>query len=147
MESLSFKTVHASVRPPRVAILVDKADEDWHNTCLRIIEFYARLSGGAYNIIVPSDGRTIDERFWTILETFDPDYLFRYQKSGEDLRLAQAKKYKEILDAHVGRAVKENSYPDAAAASADIDKHLRDAWVTNFEISSRSEERREGKEC
>jgi hypothetical protein len=73
MGKLPFKTVHASVRPARVAIIVDKNDEDWEHTCLRIIEFYSRVWGGAYNFIVPSDGTKIDERFWTLLEAFDPD--------------------------------------------------------------------------
>ena len=92
-ETLSFKTIHASVRPQRIAILVDKSDEDWQNTCLRVIEFFSRLWGGAYNLIVPTDGKTIDERFWTILETFDPDRLYVYRKSGEDFRLSKPDQY------------------------------------------------------
>jgi hypothetical protein len=140
MESLSLKTVHASVRPPRVAILVDKSDEDWQNTCLRIIEFYSRLWGGAYNIIIPTDGATIDERFWTILETFDPDYLFRYQKCGEDLYLSHPERYDEILQSHVDGAVREGAYLDAAAAKAHIDKHLRNEWISHLQIAPRLQE-------
>src|SRR5215467_14327187 len=101
MEKLPFKTVHASVRPPRVAILVDRADQDWQQTCLRVIEFYSQLWGGAQNIIVPTDGAEIDERFWTLMEAFDPDYIFRYQKSGEDLRLSNPDKYDELLEQQV----------------------------------------------
>ena len=81
MATLPLKIVHASVRLARVAILIDKADTDWQHTCLRIIEIYSQLWGGAYNIIVPTDGNTIDEQFWTLLETFDPDHLYRYNKS------------------------------------------------------------------
>ena len=42
-------------------------------------EFYSRLWGGAYNIIVPTNGQKIDERFWTLLDLIakgrpiDPD--------------------------------------------------------------------------
>ena len=43
MATLPFKIVHASVRPARVAILVDKTDADWQHTCLRIIEIYSQL--------------------------------------------------------------------------------------------------------
>lgn len=78
---LSFKTIHASVRPARIAVLIDKSEEDWQDTCLRIIGFFSKLWGGAYNFIVPTDGKTIDECFWTILETFDPDHLYVYRKS------------------------------------------------------------------
>ena len=45
MDKSTFKTIHASVRPARVAVLVDEADKDWQNTCLRVIEFYSRLWG------------------------------------------------------------------------------------------------------
>lgn len=83
MATLPLKIVHASVRLARVAILIDKADTDWQHTCLRIIEIYSQLWGGAYNIIVPTDGNTIDEQFWTLLETFDPDHMYRYNKSLE----------------------------------------------------------------
>src|SRR3954454_24139617 len=97
LASDSFKTVHASVRPARVAVIVDRSDAAWQYTCLRVIEFYSRLWGGAYNIIVPTDGQQIDERFWTVLEVFDPDYVYRYSKSGEDLRLASPDEYRAIL--------------------------------------------------
>ncbi len=63
----SFKTINASVRPARVAVLVDRSDEDWQDTCLHVIEFFSQIWGGAYNLIIPTDGKTIDERFWTIL--------------------------------------------------------------------------------
>lgn len=78
----SFKTVNASVRPARVAILIDKNDEDWQDACLHIIEFFAQIWGGTYNLIVPTDGKTIDERLWTSLEAFDPDNLYVYRNAG-----------------------------------------------------------------
>jgi hypothetical protein len=65
-----FKTIHASVRPARVATLVDKGDEDWQHTCLRVIEFYSRIWGGGHNIIIPTDGKQIDERFLETARSF-----------------------------------------------------------------------------
>jgi hypothetical protein len=135
MDKLAFKTLHASVRPGRVAILVDNTDKDWQQTCLRIIEFFSQLWGGAYNIIIPTDGNQIDKRFWTILETFDPDYLYRYGKSGEDVFLSKPAEYNAWLDEQVAAA--KDSYTTIEAARADVDKHLRNAWIrSSFEISS-----------
>lgn len=132
MGKLPFKTVHASVRPARVAILVDKADEDWQHTCLRVIEFYSRVWGGAYNVIIPTDGIKIDERFWTLLEAFDPDYVYRYWKSGEDLALSNPDQYKEVLEKETSR----HSSADPGVRN-QIDEELRRAWIrSQFDITA-----------
>lgn len=128
--------MHASVRPARIAILVEKTDTDCQHTCLRIIEIFSRLWGGAYNIIVPTDGTTIDERFWALLEAFDPDYLYRYQKSYEDLLQSNPEEYGRIVDREV-----DNFYPaiknptTAEAAKAMVQKELRKAWLSIFQIA------------
>lgn len=135
MATLPLKIVHASVRPARVAILIDKADTDWQHTCLRIIEIYSQLWGGAYNIIVPTDGHTIDERFWTLLETFDPDYLYRYNKSLEDLLQSHPDQYNKILEREVESFLSRSggSY-DRVAAKALVDKELRRTWLSTLAI-------------
>jgi len=135
MEKLSFKTVHASVRPARVAILVDSSDPDWQHTCLRIVEFYSQLWGGAYNVIVPTDGISIDERFWSLLEAFDPDYIFRYTKSLEDLALSYPDRYNEILEKQVDASVAQSGFPTRDAAKIDIDKRLRNTWISKFDVA------------
>ena len=76
MSREEYKTILSSVRPARVCILVDRTDPDWQNSCVRVIEYFTTLWGGAYNIIVPTDGETISDIFWQILETYDPDYVF-----------------------------------------------------------------------
>jgi hypothetical protein len=98
-------------------------------TCLRIIEFYSRLWGGAHNIIVPTDGREITEPFWTLLEAFDPDYLYRYAKSGEDLAQSHTEQYADMLKRSVDASVAAGNSGDRAAITADVDKHLRDSWL------------------
>jgi hypothetical protein len=140
MESLSFKTVHASVRPARVAIIVDSGDPDWQHTCLRVIEFYSRLWGGGYNIIVPSDGTRIDERFWALLEAFDPDYIFRYQKSFGDLALSHPDRYTEILEKQVDEFAAQADPIDRGAARREIDERLRGTWMSPFEVSKTLQE-------
>jgi hypothetical protein len=129
MENPPFKTIHASVRPARVATLVDKSDEDWQHTCLRVIEFYSRIWGGGHNIIIPTDGKQIDERFWKLLEAFDPDHLYRYGKSGEDIFLSNPGKYKEWLEEQVQHNIKQDSTSRVKAIRAEIDTVLRRAWI------------------
>jgi len=134
----SFKTVHASVRPGRVAVLIDRRDDHWQDTCLRVIEFFSRMWGGAYNLIVPTDGKTIDERFWTILEAFDPDYLYLYRKSGEDIRLSTPDGYEKMLDAHIHSYVAQFGQANAEnleQIKKQIDEDLRRAWASDFGIT------------
>lgn len=134
----SFKTIHASVRPGRVAILTDRVDDHWQDTCLRIIEFFSRLWGGAYNLIVPTDGKTIDEKFWAILEAFDPDYVYCYRKSGEDIRLSTPNEYNKIVDEHIRSHIGQfgqGSADDLQRAEKEIDENLRGACASSFEVT------------
>jgi hypothetical protein len=132
----SFKTVHASVRPARVAILVDKSDQNWEDTCLRAIEFFSQLWGGAYNIIVPTDGKSIDERFWTILEAFDPDNVYAYRKSGEDIRLSRPEEFQRVVDSHVSSWVTQFGNQALEQTKKQIEKDLTGAWASDFGITS-----------
>lgn len=134
--ALSFKVVQASVRPHRIAILIDKNDDVWQDTCLRIIEFFSQLWGGAYNIIVPTDGNAIDDRFWTILESFDPDHLYVYRKSGEDVRLSKPEQYERTLDADVRTYLNQFGAGDETIIRKQIDDQLRRARASNFAISN-----------
>jgi hypothetical protein len=106
-----------------------------------MIEFYSRLWGGAYNIIVPTDGSRISETFWTLLETFDPDHVFRYRKSGADLLLSQPHRYQELLDAQTNAFLTQTGETNREWTRARIDKELRQAWTEDrFEISSALQE-------
>ena len=132
----SFRTVNASVRPARVAVLIDKNDEDWQDTCLHVIEFLSQIWGGAYNLIVPTDGKAIDERFWTILEAFDPDNLYAYRKSGEDIRLSRPEQYQKLLDARVRSWITQFGEGGSEHVKEEIDKDLRGCWASDFGIAS-----------
>ena len=89
-----YRNVTTYVRPQRVVTFINKNDKYWMHTATRIIECYSMLWGGANNIIVPTDGETIDEKFWIILEKYDPDYLFLYHSKPLDLKIADPEKYK-----------------------------------------------------
>lgn len=83
--SQRFQTFITRLRPHRVAILTDVKDPAWESTCLRIIEYQSQIWGGAHSIIFPTDGKAINETFWELLSSFDPDVIFCYQKTGTDL--------------------------------------------------------------
>jgi hypothetical protein len=78
-------TIAASIRPGRVAVLCDIADPEWMRSCRHILEIFSTLWGGHGNIIIPTDGKTIQPIFWQILETFDPDHVCEYRPSLRDL--------------------------------------------------------------
>ncbi|HWZ81074.1 MAG TPA: hypothetical protein VNW47_00535, partial [Terriglobales bacterium] len=117
-------------------MLVDRADQDWQDTCLRVIEFFSQLWGGAYNLIVPTDGKTIDERFWTILEAFDPDNLYVYRKSGEDMRLSRPDQFQKLFDAQVSSWLTQYGGDGSEHAKSEIEKGLRGAWASDFGVTS-----------
>jgi hypothetical protein len=82
METL---TISASVRPGRVAVLCDIDDPEWMYSCRNILEVFSWVWGGHANIIIPTDGKTIQPLFWQILEKFDPDYICEYRPTFRDL--------------------------------------------------------------
>lgn len=80
MPSDSYKTFRISVRPARVACFIDSNDPNWQAAALNIIEGFSRVWGGAYFIIVPTNGQIISDAFWRILLSYDPDYLWASPK-------------------------------------------------------------------
>jgi hypothetical protein len=130
METLSFKTIVATVRPPRIAVLVHTVDPHWQNTCVRIIEFFTQLWGGHYNIIVPTDGNTIEPRFWAMLQAFDPDYIYSYRLSGRDIKVNEPEKFEKMLTREMvnfeadQRSVVEKTLEDIGYADFKLSKEL-----------------------
>ncbi len=93
------RIITPGVRPPRVAIFIDRDDPQWMHTILRVIEWSTMHWGGWYTCVVPTDGKAIAGLFWTLLEAFDPDYLYTYQKTGIDRQIIEPedfqREYKE----------------------------------------------------
>jgi len=142
METLSFKTIVATARPPRIAVLVHTIDPHWRNTCVRIIEFFTQLWGGHYNIIIPTDGKTIEPRFWAILQAFDPDYVYAYRLSGRDIKANDPEKFQKMLTREMvnfeedQRSVVENTLEDVGYAdfrlSEELGREVRDRVMPFF---------------
>jgi hypothetical protein len=129
-----FKTLLLGVRPPRVAVLIDRADGDWENTCLRLIEFFATAWGGNHSLIVPTYGKSIDRIFWQLLESFDPDYIYSYRKTLRDLKLAKPDEYAAFLKRETDRAASGSTSVDDRFTK-QIDDALCNAITSQFQIS------------
>jgi len=78
-----YKTFRVSLRPPRVACLINSHDANWQAKILIAIESFSRTWGGAGFIIIPTDGKTISETFWEILLSYDADYLWISYQTNE----------------------------------------------------------------
>jgi hypothetical protein len=85
-----YRRLHLSLRPARVAVLVQGSD-DWMPLVLRIIEGFSRVWGGAGNILVPVlPGEVLPEYFWPVLARFDPDRLGYLQPTLRAWQMADA---------------------------------------------------------
>jgi hypothetical protein len=97
------------------------------------------LWGGAYGLIVPTDGETIDSEFWFLMEAFDPDYIYYYQKTMLDIKLSKPDEYKKWLEKQTEEFIKKNpesSPKDTTAFIENIEKNIDRFIIENFSISS-----------
>lgn len=134
-DEFAIRRITSSLRPPRIAILLNKSDQDWVQTVLRSIEWTSQVWGGWYSCLVPTDGREISEPFWTVLQHFDPDYLYLYRKSWEDIRLARPEVYEEefrrVLEQTGGRTPDE----DSDRIRQDLDEQMRGLGFEDFDVT------------
>jgi hypothetical protein len=124
MNGLQFRTVLTSVRPARVAALINQLDQDWQSCSLRTIEYFSTIWGGAHNIIVPTDGQEIPGAFWDILEAYDADYFSFYYKTGLDEKNDHPERYEKCLNDTVQNYIQENGAEDVEEARQQIDRLL-----------------------
>ena len=96
-----FQSIITRVRPHRVAVFTNIADPHWQHSCIGIIEYFTKLWGGTHCIIIPTDGNTIEETFWAVLSSHDPDTIYRYQRTGEDERICAPENFAKIVAEHV----------------------------------------------
>jgi len=97
-QQVSYRNVSLSVRTPRLAILIDKGEPQWHAHVEGIIQAFTQTWGGEYFIIIPTDGKTIDEKFWEILEAYSPDKIGQYVPTLLDLEDADPAQYQQIKE-------------------------------------------------
>jgi hypothetical protein len=127
-------TISASVRPGRVAVVCDIADPEWMRSCRHILEIFSSVWGGHGNIIIPTDGNTIQPLFWEILEKFDPDYIYEYRPTLRDLEERDPQAFEGKL------AEQLDSWGEGVEPTQDmIDRaraNLRSAHTNAFTISA-----------
>jgi hypothetical protein len=131
---LHYETLETRARPARVAVLIDSSDIDWHHTALRIIEFLSSIWGGKHSIIVPTDGSAIDPVFWAILQSFSPDYVYFYRKTGADIKLSHPEEYAARLQRQIDRY--NSGFPTFEIEKERIDRELQQVWVDSFNLSA-----------
>jgi hypothetical protein len=92
-----FQSFITRVRPHRVAVFVNIADVYWQDSCMGVIEYFSKLWGGTHCVIIPTDGKTIDETFWAVLSSHDPDSIYRYERTGTDEQLRDRESFDKIV--------------------------------------------------
>jgi hypothetical protein len=107
-----------------VAVFLYQDDPNWQSTCIRIIEFFSAAWGGGYNIIVPTDGKTIPQPFWQILDIYDADYFFFYYHTGKDVSLNEPAKYAQWVERELEHYVNTGPVSDIDSARRQIDEQL-----------------------
>lgn len=130
--SARFQTFAASVRPIRIAVLVDRNESDWQGSCLAILEFLTRVWGGEHAIIVPTDGIAIDDVFWALLSAYDPDLVVPYRKTGEDLRRNHPSQFEENVSKYIQQRAEQGFTGDEI--KKEIVKALSDHYLDSFAI-------------
>lgn len=138
-QALAFRQVRMSLRPARVAVLIPKGDPGWTEMCQRVIEWLSGLWGGEYSLIVPTDGLTIAERFWYLLERFDPDYIYGYRKTMLDFKIAKPEEYAKWLDQYVKDIVTKYQDSDPDRVKKDIEGQLDMSDVGSWQVSEELE--------
>lgn len=117
IQNIEYKNIGASVRTPKVVTFISNKDPYWEHTVMRIIEWYTKIWGGAYNLIIPTDGKTIDERYWKILERYNPDYLRSYYYAYAELSTANPKRWEKDVKTITARLKKQ--HPDMSQETID----------------------------
>ncbi len=87
------KNVTSHVRPARLALLIDSKSPYAKSYIEGALQSFSRTWGGHNFIIIPSDGKTIAENFWQLLEAYSPDTIGHYLPSLYDLMHADPEQY------------------------------------------------------
>ena len=118
-------------------MLANSADPNWYHNCLGIIEFLTKLWGGSHSVIIPTDGKTIDEEFWTILSSHDPDILYRYQPTGADHKARAPDEFESLVSAEAKKwAIRNGQQEDQARSQVEeaILESNFDQWTISDEL-------------
>ena len=134
-QHLEFKTILAGVRTPRVAVLLNEADEDWQLTIRRVIEWASQCWGGRHFILIPTYGSKIHPYFWAILKEYDPDYIFKYHRTARDWEIGRPEKFRQLVDRQVDAWVQQHNSTNREEVREMLEPQIRDLYLDNFDAS------------
>jgi hypothetical protein len=134
-----FQSFITRVRPHRVAVLTNIADAHWQESCLGIIEYFTRLWGGTHCVIIPTDGNTIAETFWSVLSSQDPDSIYRYQRTGADEKLRVPDQFAKDVATEANRFAIENNFEEGQIRN-QIESAMLEAPFDQWTISDKLHE-------
>lgn len=128
LKPFEIKEICTNLRPAKVAVLVHKG-WGWQDKCLKIIENFSQIWGGQKNLIIPTDGKKIDKKFWFLLEKFDPDYFYIYNDPN-----GNRKEYKFISEGLKKEILKRlNPFYESRTGKDPIEKaFFRTDWPLTF---------------
>ena len=136
--AVSYRNISLLVRPARVAILIYEKDEYWKHIMLQVFEWCSRVWGGAYFLIVPTDGKEIKAPFWSILEEYSPDHVFSFLPTFQDLEYADPQKYTSIITQYKEDLIKKipelSDKPFLVPVSPDITSNMRCEFEIDDEL-------------
>ena len=130
-----FQSFITRIRPHRIAVFTNTADPNWYHSCLGIIEFLTKLWGGSHCVIIPTDGVTIDEEFWAILSSHDPDIFYRYQPTGADLKARAPEEFEKLVFEEVVRESASRNYLQEDQVRGQVEKSILEANFDQWTIS------------
>jgi hypothetical protein len=121
-------------RPARCAVFINIDDPDGMATCLRVIEWATSMWGGWNTCIIPTNGETIAEPFWKLLQAFDPDYLFTYRKTLLDIKLGHPEKFEEYVQRRLDQTLAQhpNANPEHVRKQTEENTKVK---VDHFELN------------
>jgi hypothetical protein len=128
-----FQSFVTRVRPHRVAVLTNLEDMDWQESCLGVIEFFTKLWGGTHCVIIPTDGKTIDETFWAVLASHDPDIIYRYQRTGADEVDHAPEKFAARVAEEVSRHAEATGLEEAQIR-VEVERAMRDVPLDEWTV-------------
>jgi len=85
--------------------------------------------------IIPTDGESIDEAFRQILEAFDPDLIFRYEPTWQDVEDADREQYSNFVD----EWIHENTEDTEEVTEAQRKQHWEQFRSLSFQTTEVSE--------
>lgn len=129
-----FQNFITRVRPHRVAVLTNISDPHWEDACIGIIEYFTKLWGGTHCIIIPTDGKTINETFWAVLSSHDPDTIYRYQRTGEDERICNPENFAKIVAEQVTDYAKQAGTEEDQVRDS-VEKGLLESSFDEWHVS------------